>query len=208
MAGRVNGLRNSKGGNKVGRKAHLESLDYPRLLDITGQTFGRLTAESITGTNSWGNVRWMCSCSCGRQVVVTSGNLHRGNTKSCGCLRTHNLIHGATRNAKPTPEYRAWIHMIGRCENLNDISYKNYGGRGISIDPEWRVNYMKFLYDMGDRPSEKHSLDRINNEGDYEKENCRWATTKEQAKNRRKPRLSRGFKRKPSQDYPPRNRPR
>lgn len=154
--------------------------------DLSGQTFGKLYVQSETGSNTWGNVVWTCSCSCGRQVEITSGNLIRGNTKSCGCLSTHNWIHGATTNAKPTPEYRAWIHMISRCENPNDISYKNYGGRGITIDPEWRVSYLQFISDMGLRPSERHSLDRINNNGNYEKANCRWATASEQARNRRK----------------------
>ena len=121
--------------------------------------------------------------------------LRVGRTKSCGCLRSElgramgvktTLRHGEGSNGKETPEYRAWSNMLSRCNNANHRLFKHYGARGISVCAEWRT-YENFIANMGRRPSDAHSLDRINNEGNYEPSNCRWATSTEQNNNRRDP---------------------
>ncbi len=95
------------------------------------------------------------------------------------------LKHGHVKNKRATPEYKAWQHIKSRCYNLKDKSYADYGGRGIIMCDEWIDDFSKFLEDMGERPSKIHSVDRIKNEGNYEKNNCKWSTRKEQNKNKR-----------------------
>ena len=127
--------------------------------------------------------KWLCLCDCGVEIYVTSGNLREGKTKSCGCLQPH---HGhAPRNGKTSPTYVSWYCMIQRCTNKNLVQFDDYGGRGIAVCARWK-DFRNFLADMGDRPAGK-SLDRFpNNDGNYEPNNCRWATSSEQNKNRRK----------------------
>lgn len=160
-----------------------------RRLDQTGRKFGRLTAVSVV---SWERpARWLCRCECGSETIVRSAQLSSGKTKSCGCLRNEktaqrNFKHGyAVRGQKP-PEYNVWHHMIQRCNNHNNNRYEDWGGRGIKICDKWVDDFEAFYADMGKRPSANHSIDRINNDGDYEPGNCRWATPKEQSSNRRK----------------------
>lgn len=159
-----------------------------RIKDLSGQTFERLVvSKNYTKRN--GKAFWMCKCTCGTTKYISSRNLIRGNTKSCGCLKTENLIrhnilntrHGAAKNGTISKEYRNWSWMKDRCLNKNNTSYKKYGGRGISVCKRW-LKFENFLEDMGRRPAGK-TLDRIDGRKGYCKDNCRWATPKEQANN-------------------------
>ena len=148
------------------------------LVDMVGKVCGELLVLSRNGSNKAKGARWLCRCSCGEVVTVDGADLRKGHTKSCGCLKT--------RNSKyKTPEYRAWLHMKQRCDNENNGEYKNYGARGITYCKEWSC-FNTFLEDLGERPSKTHSLDRIDVNGDYNKQNCRWATKTVQSLNRRK----------------------
>ena len=150
-----------------------------RLIDLTGRRYGRLVVIG-RARNAGGKNRWKCVCDCGAETEVLAANLTRGATKSCGCLRkTHAVTHG--KNGTPT--YRSWHKMLSRCRNTAVHNYANYGGRGIGYDPRWE-QFEEFLFDMGERPLGT-TLDRINPDGDYCKNNCRWATPKEQQRNRR-----------------------
>lgn len=148
--------------------------------------FGRLTVIARDGRNNRGKVLWLCLCECGNYTSVIGGNLFHGSTRSCGCLKKEwaqklNKTHGMGT----TPEYRSWAHMKDRCYNKNDQAYKYYGARGITVCPRWKNSFENFITDMGFRPSASYSIDRINNNGDYEQGNCRWATHFVQMANRR-----------------------
>jgi hypothetical protein len=179
-----------------------------RLVDLTDRNFGRLTVlkkvESARTSSGRALTNWLCICECGNEVTVLGENLKKGRTSSCGCLakevavfsgKTNNLKHGNNRREETTPEYRAWRSMIARCENPKARGYERYGGRGIKICKEWRDSFQKFFFDMGIRPSNRHSLDRIESNGDYEPGNCRWADKTTQSRNvRRSQRNSTGVK--------------
>jgi len=131
-------------------------------------------------------VTWRCKCECGRETIVLAEKLRSGHTRSCGCLHGEKIAAGNPKhNGRHTPEYVIWQSMVKRCQNPKHISFKYYGERGISVSPAWS-DFAQFYGDMGPRPSETHSIDRINVDGNYEPGNCRWATPKEQASNRRK----------------------
>jgi hypothetical protein len=129
-------------------------------------------------------------CTCGKEFIAHRNNVDTGHTKSCGCLVKANArrlfkTHGDCVDRVKSAEFTAWINMNERCYNTRRSDYRNYGGRGISVCGPWRVSFKAFLLDMGRRTSAKHSLDRIDNDGNYTPLNCRWATSKQQNNNRR-----------------------
>ena len=154
-------------------------------IDITDRTFGRLTVLR-RGEKKGRYVRWFCKCQCGNFIEAITGELNRGAVKSCGCLRRNALgIRSRTHNMRHTAEWQVWAQMLGRCNNPKNKGYKNYGGRGITIeDPDW-LKFENFYRDMGARPSPELTLERANNNRGYCKENCIWADRFQQSGNRR-----------------------
>jgi len=146
--------------------------------DLTGKKFGLLTIVEQTDKRIRGGVVWVCRCDCGNTIEVVSGRLQEGRTKHCGCLKKDIFF-------SKHPLYKIWKGMIARCYNPRSTGYKNYGGRGIRVCDEWKNSIATFISDMEPRLSKDHSLDRINNDGPYNKKNCRWSTPKEQLENTR-----------------------
>jgi hypothetical protein len=160
-------------------------------IDLTGQRFFRLTVVSFAGVNRRGQALWRVRCDCGTERSVRGDNLRNGTTGSCGCWKAMcatliTLRHGhARRGGSRSPEYRSWQNMLQRCTNPKDQDWKNWGGRGIRVCDRWLHSFENFFVDMGRKPSPAHSIDRSNNDGNYEPGNCCWATAKEQRANRR-----------------------
>lgn len=154
--------------------------------ELTGQKFNRLTVirRNLTDSSS-GTSRWDCVCECGTEKTVRGNNLKSGQVRSCGCLQKENIssalkTHGASR----TPEHNIWKTIKQRTLNENNVDYPAYGGRGIKLCDRWKNSFESFIEDMGKRPSPSHSIDRLNGDGDYEPNNCRWSTPEEQANNK------------------------
>ena len=149
---------------------------HMKLVDRTGQRFGKLTVIEQAGRNALKKVLWKCHCDCGNEINVVAGSLVTGNTESCGCV-IPNFKHGGWKSAS----YNSWRAMIRRCTNPNDKDFKRYGAKGISVCPEW-MDYATFRYAMGE-PIGTETLDRINPAGNYESNNVRWASPTIQARN-------------------------
>ncbi len=153
--------------------------------DLTKNKFGRLTPIRAYDRTKAGTTRWLCLCDCGAKKIISYGNLISGATRSCGCLRREFFTkHDHCNRSKVTKVYKAWCHMRGRCNDSSSKDYHLYGGRGIRFCKRW-MKFENFLEDMGEPPTKRHSLDRINNNGDYCKSNCRWATSQTQCRNKR-----------------------
>lgn len=156
--------------------------------DITGQRFGRLVAVSRESRKQGAKTRsfWLCACDCGQERFVALDSLLVGDTLSCGCLQRELAVkRGVTHGGSTSRVYRIWSGVVQRCSNPRCPAFHNYGGRGIKMHEPWGKSFPAFAAYVGEPPGPKHSIDRINTNGNYEPGNIRWATAEEQGRNRR-----------------------
>lgn len=161
-----------------------------KIIDLTGNRFGRLTVLRQSDVRDSAHIKWVCLCDCGAEKAVAGLKLKNGHTQSCGCLHIEAVTkHGQTVNGKRTPEAQALMNAIGRCHDPRHPQFDNYGARGIRVCKRWRepngAGVANFLADMGKRPA-GYSLERKDNDSGYSPRNCCWDTRKAQTRNRRK----------------------
>ena len=159
-------------------------------IDLSGQRFGLLVAKNKTCSDKSQKMVWNCICDCGNETLARTADLINGHTTSCGCRRRKSIIKASTKHGlRHTKTYSKWISMKQRCFNPNNHRFDDYGGRGITVCDEWKNSFEAFYYYVSKLPhfnEAGYSLDRINNDGNYEPDNVRWATATEQANNKRK----------------------
>jgi hypothetical protein len=158
--------------------------------DLTGMVFGQLVAIEYSHNTPNNAAVWLCKCSCGVEKTISARSLVSGGTISCGChgksiIGKSTFVHGHAKRKGTTSEYRCWKNMKNRCYRESDPHYYLYGGRGITICESWLDSFENFIADMGRRPSEKHSIDRIDVDKNYDPSNCRWGTLDQQSRNKR-----------------------
>jgi hypothetical protein len=155
-------------------------------IDLAGERFERLLVLSQAPKKSptHKNADWICQCDCGTIKTIRGNLLRTGATRSCGCLSRETASRlMTTHGLSKTPEFAVWHTMKARCYNPKNHGYKSHGARGITVCERWLNSFVDFRADMGQRPSKKHSIDRIDNDGNYTPENCRWATASMQGRN-------------------------
>ncbi len=156
-------------------------------MNLTGHRYGKLTVKEYAGRNKFNHPLWKCICDCGKECVSNAYSMRNGGTRSCGCgIAEVTIRMNTTHGSTGTPLYIRWMGIKNRCYCENHESYKHYGGRGIKMCDEWKESFEAFRFDMGAGFNPSLEIDRIDVNGDYCKENCRWVTRKVQARNQRR----------------------
>lgn len=165
-----------------------------KLKNISGMSFGRLLVLKYIPGSKGVRLKWECLCDCGNTTIVFASNLLGGKTRSCGCFMDECAKAGKVRHGySKRKEYKAWLSIKERCYNSKNKCYNHYGGRGINMHNAWKESFVEFFAYIGEAPSSHHSIDRIDNNGNYEPGNVRWATQREQVRNTRRNHILEAF---------------